>query len=385
MRRLLVVASAVVLVDSILYAALTPLLPRYVDEYDLTKGGAGLLVGAYAAGALVGGLPGGLAAARLGARTAAVAGLMTVAAASVVFGVAGDPWLLGAARFVQGLGSALSWSGALTWLVTAAPRERRAEMIGTALGVAIAGAMLGPVLGAVAEVSGEAMAFGGVALAATLLAGIALRVPGTPPERADVRALGRALTGRRLLAGFWLVTLPALLFGLLAVLAPLELSALGWSAVAIGALWLVTAGIESAMNPFLGRLVDRRGRLLPVQGALVASPAVLLGLAWAGSEPLYAALVVASGVAFGAMFTPGMALLSDAAERAGVAQALAFGATNAAWAVGNLVGPAGGGALASVAGDESAYAAAAGLAVLTLAGVWRHALTAGTRASSAAG
>ena len=68
MRRLLLLVCVLVAVDTMLYAALTPLLPHFAHTLHLSKAGAGVLVAAYAAGALVGGLPGGAAAARLGAR-----------------------------------------------------------------------------------------------------------------------------------------------------------------------------------------------------------------------------------------------------------------------------------------------------------------------------
>ena len=378
-RRLLAVASAIVFVDTILYSALTPLLPRYAEDFELSKAGAGALVGAYAAGALVGGLPGGASAARFGPRAAAVAGLLLVGAASVAFGLAGDAWALGAARFAQGVGSALSWAGALAWLVAAAPRGRRGELLGSALGVAIVGAMLGPVVGAVADVAGDAVTFAGVAALCGALALFAIRLPGAAPEPASLPMLFAALRGRRLLGGLWLVTLPSLLFGLLAVLVPLELAALGWGAVAIGALWLAAAGLEAAMNPLLGRFVDRRGRRLPVRAALVASAGVSVTFAWAGSAPAVAMLVLAAALAYGGMFTPGMSLISDAAERAGVAQAIGFGAMNAAWAVGNLVGPAAGGALAYALGDAVAYLAAAALCAGTLAAASGYARALGPR------
>ncbi len=371
MRRLLVVACSIVFVDTILYAALTPLLPGYVEEFELSKTAAGALVAAYAAGALVGGLPGGVLAARLGPRTAAVIGLGTTALASVVFGLADEAWMLGLARFVQGFGSALSWAGALAWLVASAPRERRAEMIGTAMGVAIAGAVLGPVLGAAADVTGAGLAFGGVAIIAGGLATVAMRMPGPPRSDSDLSTLTRVVRDRQLVGGLWLVTLPALLFGVVAVLVPLELDELGWSAVAIGALWLGTAAIESVMNPLLGRFVDRRGRLLPVRAALVGSLAVCIAFAWASSALAVASLVVIGGIAFGALFTPGLAIVSDGADQVGVAQALAFGVMNAAWAVGNLLGPAVGGALAGATSDAVAYLAAAVLCGLTLATVAR--------------
>ena len=95
MRRLLLLVCAIVLADTMLYAALAPLLPHYADEFGLSKGEAGLLVGAYAAGALVAALPGGLAAARFGPRRAVLGGLVLMAVASVAFGFAGSALALG--------------------------------------------------------------------------------------------------------------------------------------------------------------------------------------------------------------------------------------------------------------------------------------------------
>ena len=68
MRKLLLLVSIVVLVDTSLYAAITPLLPELTDEYGLSKTGAGILAAAYPIGTFVGGLPGGFMAARVGVR-----------------------------------------------------------------------------------------------------------------------------------------------------------------------------------------------------------------------------------------------------------------------------------------------------------------------------
>ena len=68
-----------------LFAALTPLLGHFEHELHLSSATAGLLVAAYAAGALVGGLPGGVAAARMGPRRAVLTGLALMAAASLGF------------------------------------------------------------------------------------------------------------------------------------------------------------------------------------------------------------------------------------------------------------------------------------------------------------
>ena len=74
MRRLLALVSAVVLVDTIFYAALTPLLPQYAHDLGLSKAGAGVLAGAYAFGALVAGIPAGLAASWFGVKRTLIAG-----------------------------------------------------------------------------------------------------------------------------------------------------------------------------------------------------------------------------------------------------------------------------------------------------------------------
>ena len=50
MRKLLLLASAVVFVDTAFYAAITPLLPHYVDELGISKSAAGILSAAYPAG-----------------------------------------------------------------------------------------------------------------------------------------------------------------------------------------------------------------------------------------------------------------------------------------------------------------------------------------------
>jgi len=365
MRRLLFLVSVVVAVDTLFFTALTPLIPRFADKYDLSKAGAGILVSAYAAGTLVGAVPGGLATIRLGPKRAVLIGLTLMTAASLGFALAGDIWTLELSRFFQGVGSSCSWAGGLAWVIGSTPRERRGEMIGTTMGAAVFGALLGPVLGALAGVVGTRSAFLGVTAAGAGLVVWAATTPGVEPERQPLSAAVAGLRERSLVAGLWLIALPALLFGVLVVLVPLELNRHGWGSLAIGALFVATTAIETALNPLLGRLTDRRGLMAPLRAALLGSVAVSLALAVAKDPALIAPLVLAAGVTYGAFYTPGMALISHGAERAGVAQGLAFGLMNACWGVGALVGPAVGGALAGAAGDSAPYLILAGLCLAT--------------------
>jgi MFS family permease len=364
MRRLVLLLSAIVALDIMFFAALAPLLPHFVAEYALSKAAAGILSASYAAGVLSASVPAGLVTARIGPRPAALGGILLTAAASLAFGLSSSAWALGAARLLQGVGSAFSWAGALAWLVAAAPRERRGALIGTTMGAAVFGALLGPVLGAVATVAGVRATFVGVSVLGLVLAVAVIATPGVAAQPQPLSALRRA--DRRLLGGLWLLVLPALLFGVLAVLVPLKLHAHGWGGVAIGAVFLVTAGIEVVLNPLLGHFSDRRGMLLPIRFALLGSIAISLALAWADAAPLVAALVLFAGIAYGAFYTPGMTLLTDAAEQRGIAPGLAFGAMNGAWAAGNVVGPAAGGWLAEVAGDTLPYVLLAAVCLATL-------------------
>jgi MFS family permease len=363
-RRLVLLLSAIVAVDTMFYTALAPLLPHFATRYGLGKGGAGALAAMYAAGVLGASVPGGMAASRLGPRRAALLGIALTALASLGFGLADDKWTLSAARLAQGIGSAFSWAGALAWLVAAAPANRRGTLIGTTMGAAVFGALLGPVLGAVATVAGVRPTFIGVSIVGLALWTWVARSPGVPAQPQRLSALRRADV--RLLGALWLLVLPAFLFGVLDVLAPLHLHAHGWGGVAIGAVFLAAAALETALNPLLGRFTDRHGRTVPIRLALLGSIAVSLALAGASAPLLVAGLLLVASIVYGAFFTPAMALVSDTAERNGIAHGLVFGVMNGAWAVGNVIGPAAGGALAGSAGDALSYVLLAGICLATL-------------------
>src|SRR3989442_6421400 len=136
------------------FAALAPLLPHYAHTLRLSKAGAGVLAAMYPAGALVAGIPSGIAAARLGVKPTVLIGLTLLAATTVAFGLSSSAWALDTARFVQGVSSGFSWTGGLARLVAAAPPGRRGQIIRAAVRVASAGSLVRPVLCGVASYTG---------------------------------------------------------------------------------------------------------------------------------------------------------------------------------------------------------------------------------------
>ena len=114
LRLLFLVAGAVVFFDTVFYAAVVPLLPTLTRQLHLTKASAGVLTAGYAAGTLVGSLPGGMIAERAGPRVTLYTGLALMGGGS-----------LGAAR-VPGHGHPAPRAGGAGRGVTGGLRQVRA-------------------------------------------------------------------------------------------------------------------------------------------------------------------------------------------------------------------------------------------------------------------
>ncbi len=370
MRRLFILVAAVILVDTMFYAAIVPLLPEYRDELGLSKSAAGILSASYAAGTLLAALPSGWLAARIGVRQAMLVGLGLMSASSVVFAFATDVVLLDVARFAQGVGAALSWTGGLAWLLSAGPKDRRGELLGSVLAVAIAGLLLGPVIGGAATVVGPEVVFSAVGVLGLGLIAWVLATPGAQPSPVPgLRQVAAAIFTTPVLVAFWLVALPSMLAGAVDVLAPLRLDDLGAGGVAVGAVFLIAAAIEGSVSPSIGRLSDRRGRLTPIRVGLLLTAVLALAPALPGEIVLLGAAVVVVFLGMSLIWTPAMALLSDDAEAAGLDLAFATALVSLAWAGGQVVGGSLVVAFADVTSDGAAYALLSALFVLTFTGL----------------
>ncbi|HEX2708356.1 MAG TPA: MFS transporter [Solirubrobacterales bacterium] len=372
MRRLLFLASAMIFFDVAFFAAIAPLLPGYVDDLGLSKAQAGILSASYAAGTLIASLPAGFVASRVGPRRTVIAGLLLLGVSSLVFGLVDQITLLDTARFTQGIAGALIWSGALTWLITSAPEEKRGSVIGTALGTAVAGALLGPALGAVAASVGTGPVFGSVLIIALALAYAASRLPQAgAPERQSLREVKETMLSRPVRDAAIFVAVPSVMFGAIEVLVPLRIDALGGGHGVIAGGFIAGAALEAVLAPVAGRYSDRVGRRNPYVVGLSICAVAMVAIALAQTLGAVIAALIMTSLGAGLCFAPALTLISDVAESSSLHQGFAAGLSNMAWASGQVVGGVGGGVVASLTGNALPSIVIAALLLFTVVYAFR--------------
>lgn len=355
LRRLVVVASAVVLIESFFSAVLTPLVPSYRQELGLSEGATGLLIASYSIGGFLLAFPAGWFASRFNPRNAIILGLAGVAGSSALFGFSTDAVeLLDATRFFLGAFGALLWAGGLSWVISAAPLARRGELMGVLMAAAVCGELVGSPVGALAADVGSSYVFGLIALISLALILLARTVPPVSEvagqtARQAIEAVRKAGISR---FGLVLITVvgPGLAVGLFMVAVPVRFDDLGISAWYLAGAFLTVSVFEALIGPPVGRLSDRVGRKPPylVGLGLILVSAVLVGL----FEPLpvivFALLLLAIGAGFA--FTTSFATVTDLATKAGLNQGYSAALTNVGWAGSLIIGTAGGGALLGAGG-----------------------------------
>jgi MFS family permease len=378
-QPIVLLISVLLLFESAMYSAVTPVLPHYAHTLHASKPAVGLLTASYPAGIVPGSLLGAWVAARAGVRRATLIGLLLFAVAIIGFGFGTNLVVLDALRFIQGAGCGFIWGGGLTWVIAVAPRHRRGAVLGSVIGAAIFGTLLGPILGTLAVTIGTAPVFTVVGLVAFGLAAWTLRMPEPPPgwqgtsSGTPVRTLART---RRILLGSWLILLEAATIGATGTLIPLRLARFGASGAVVGATFLVASLISMLVATPIGRLVDRRGAGLPLCVGLTMTAVLMALLPLPRSA---AALALLSTVALGGPLTaytiPAMSIITEAAERVGVPLVMATMLLNLAWAFGETIGAPSAAGIAQATSDTVPLLMLAAIMLLTLVPVLRARLT----------
>jgi predicted MFS family arabinose efflux permease len=361
-RRLVALISSLFILEASMFACIAPLLPHYVHQFSLSKRGAGILAGSYAAGLILGSLMVGRYR-RVNPRTWTVIGLALVSAATAALGLANHIAVLDGARLAQGIGSSGIWGGGLAWLTQVINPARRGRAFGFAFGAAMVGMMFGPLFGTVAAGTDPRVVFGGVAAIAALLA-VVTRAAERPPDVAGPAAsMLRLFRNRSSAICQMMIAVPIVAEGALNVLLPLRLTGLGAGSLAVGVTFVAAAGVASLVSPIAGRLSDSTSPVLPIRIGLVFGAACLSALPLVQSPIVVAILAVGYlGAALSLATVPAFAMLTDVAE--GTEYATVAPATVLlVIGIAALAGATGGAALAQASSDTVVCLSLAGLAV----------------------
>jgi len=344
-RRLVSLIRVVLLFESALYSAVTPVLPHYAHTLHASKPAIGVLAAAYPAGLIPGAFLGFWVATRAGVRRTTVVGLVGFGLAVIVFGFGTSIVTLDVLRAIQGVFCGLIWCGGLTWVIHVTPVHRRSRTLGGVLGAATFGTLLGPILGTVAVAIGTRPAFALVGVVALVLAVTTWRRAGPPPSSGtDVEQTVRdqlrgGWSSHGLRLGVWLVLLEAATFGAINVLLPLRLSQFGASGLGIGLTFVLASGLSASLSTVIGHVTDRRGPYLPLITGLVAgAPLMALLIVPHAALPLAALMVITLGGPLTFSMIPGASLMTDSAEAVGVSLVLTTTLFNLAYALGETLG-----------------------------------------------
>lgn len=299
---------------------LVPVVPLYLRDAGLSYTRVAVVLAALGVGAVLGGLPIGAAAARVGPQWLFVGATAATAATAALLGVSTAVMALVAFRLVYGAG-AVGLRVSVQMLVNAATpvhlRGRSMSVLGGAVRLAF---FLGPLAGGLlADTVGFGVTFvvcGAMTLVGLLPFFAAHGRSGGGADRFERPTVGagslwsalRRHTGLLLLAGIGSALVMAGREGR-NVIVPLIGDDLGLSRTAVGALVAIGTGADLLLFPVSGWLMDRFGRLYAIVPAftLVGVGLLVLGTAYSGAGAVVAGVImgVGNGMSAGTMLTLG--------------------------------------------------------------------------------
>ncbi len=378
--RVVLLVYLALFVGELSWSGVTPLIPSYIDQYDLTDLEGGLVLSVASLGILVVSLPAGFITRRVSPRTLTLSAMAVIAVAGFAMAVAPGYPAVVAARLVFGLGFGTLWVSMAAWLDDAAG-SHSARVLALTTSVVGISAMLGPaVTGWVAENFGLSAPFVGLALVSSLLfvlllfdrSGSGRRKDPAPPTRELVRAVR---SDPDLLTMLLLTTAAAVVWMTADLLVPLRLDAGGLDAADIGFLFAGSSLVFVSSSALTARGVDRWAKPGVAAAAtaglavFTALPALLLGV------PVTIVFLFGASVATGVTVALTFPFGLHAVDRGAVTVAVMSALASIIWALSGLVGPTVGGAFAEWAGDRMAFAVLALVCVCVAVAVQRKART----------
>ncbi len=139
--------SAAIFTDMMVYSLLIPVLPSYSMTLGADKVQIGIIFGSFSLALLVFSIPFGMLSDRIGRWPFMVIGMLSLALTNVIFAFSDNMYVLIAARLLQGMSGAATWSAGLALVADTFEPSERGEKLGLVMAAMSLGTLSGPVLG----------------------------------------------------------------------------------------------------------------------------------------------------------------------------------------------------------------------------------------------
>ncbi len=342
--------SAAIFMDMMVYTLVIPVLPSYAMKLGANTVTIGVIYGAYSVALLLFSIPFGILSDRLGRRSFMVLGMLTLAATNVVFALSTDVSVLIAARLLQGMSAAATWSAGLAMLADTFGAEERGKRLGLAMSAMSAGTLVGPAAGGILyDNLGYALTFIIPSVLACIV-GLAFLAVSEPSGRAPSMPFRQRLapylrSPRTFLAISLAVVIGAVTYGILEPFMPVYMyDMFSATPTMVGLAFGAMSLLSIVAQPLVGRLYDLRGGRSLIAAGMASSALVVAGCALTPSFALTAVVFSLLGITMGFALTPMLPLLSDL-YGGGNSSGMAYGIYNTLFSLGLAVGPFAGGVM----------------------------------------
>jgi len=300
----------------------SPILPSYVESFQVSYTLVGFVISSFAIARMVLDMPAGLLARRFDKKKIMILGLILLSTSSVLAGLAPNYITLIIARMIEGAGSALYVTTATVYLIQISGEEKRGQWMSLYMGMLLLGAIFGPTFGGIiADTYGIRAPFFAYAIITGLAVIPTLVLPkltnsGNVASHLNLREIVRDMrqvlsNPSFLLVTFAVFTLFFLRTGVRTTLVPLfAANNLGMDSTTIG-LILTIGGITTALTIVpMGSISDRIGRKIPLALCLVLTAGVTLLIPFSMDLLTLSIAVAIYGAVIG-LSGPGAAYVTD--------------------------------------------------------------------------
>ncbi|KWX74763.1 MFS transporter [Paenibacillus jilunlii] len=368
-KAALLVVGIAIFLDMLIYGLVVPILPKYASALGASQTEIGLLFGSYAIALFIATPIFGALSDRIGRRGPMLWGLLGLAAATLLFAFAEEYWMLIAARALQGLAAAITWTSGLAILADLYPSEERGKAMGLALSGQAAGILLGPSLGGwMYQLGGYKLPFLFAAVLAIADGVLRVFLLRDLPERTSGTFLSSfgLLRNRSLLLICGVVVIGSAIPSVLEPTLPLHLQEkFNAEPGFIGMLFAIPTLSYALATPWIGKLASKIGYKKAVLIGLAVVAISLPLSALPGSMWMQGASLVLLGISMGMVLAPCLPALADISEQSGLpSYGITFALYNTAYSFGMIVGPVTSSALTDAIGLKLSYLSVGCVALL---------------------